>query len=48
MSGWGSAGWRGGECSPVEGTGRGLCAVTHFSPGEGRGGEERRLTICSR
>lgn len=41
MSGWGSAGWRGGECSPAEGTGRGLCAVTHFSPGEeGRGGEE--------
>lgn len=44
MSGWGSAGWRGGECSPVEGTGRGLCAVANFSPGR----EERRLTICSR
>lgn len=41
MSGWGSAGWRGGGCSPVEGTGRGLCAVAHFSPGkEGRGGEK--------
>lgn len=45
MSGWGSAGWRGGGCIRGGGTARGLYAVTTFSLSIKREGTDHLLEV---